>query len=283
MSDKPLKFLIIDGYSKKSRDDLEMAGMSFAWKLYENMVLRYLPGAQFEVCLPSDEGTKMPDEASLKNFNGIIWTGCNLSVNDLDNPSVVDQIELAKIAYQLGIPSWGSCWGLQIAVVAAGGKVIENPKGREMGMARKVLLTPEAENHPMYEGKSKAFDAFISHDDMVTSIPEGGTILAGNDFTRIQAMEVKHKKGVFWAVQYHPEYNLSEMASLMIAREEKLTDIGFFKDHNDFVSYVKQLKELAQNPESKSLRWQLAIDDDVLDESIRGREFENWINNQILS
>ena len=276
------RFLIIDGYSKQSRDDLEKAGMAFAWQLYANMLKTYLPDAEYDILLPSDEGVSMPDNSQLEVYGGIIWTGCNLSVNDTDNPSVSNQIEMAKRIYQIGTPSWGSCWGLQIAVVAAGGKVVENPKGREMGFARKIQLTDQGKDHPMYEGKASVFDAYISHDDMVSEIPEGGVVLSGNDFTAVQSMEVRHQNGVFWATQYHPEYDLHEMASLMIAREEKLTNIGYFSGHEDFITYVNLLKDLFAQPNRKDLRWQLAVDDDVLDEDVKRCEFRNWINKQVV-
>ncbi|MCG8333819.1 MAG: type 1 glutamine amidotransferase [Proteobacteria bacterium] len=276
------RFLIIDGYSKQSRDDLEKAGMAFAWQLYANMLKTYLPDAEYDILLPSDEGVSMPDNSQLEVYGGIIWTGCNLSVNDTDNPSVSNQIEMAKRIYQIGTPSWGSCWGLQIAVVAAGGKVVENPKGREMGFARKIQLTDQGKDHPMYEGKASVFDAYISHDDMVSEIPEGGVVLSGNDFTAVQSMEVRHQNGVFWATQYHPEYDLHEMASLMIAREEKLTNIGYFSGHEDFITYVNLLKDLFAQPNRKDLRWQLAVDDDVLDQDVKRCEFRNWINKQVV-
>lgn len=276
------RFLIIDGYSKQSRDDLAAAGMALAWKLYANMLERWLPASEYDTLLPSDEGVQMPTASELEKYHGIIWTGCNLCINDTDNPSVVAQIELAKQAYEIGIPSWGSCWGIQMAVVAAGGEVVQNPKGREMGIARKISLTSEGIDHPLYEGKAPVFEAYISHDDMVLKMPSGGKILSGNSFTAIQSAEVIHKNGTFWAVQYHPEYDLNEMASLIVAREEKLTNLGFFKGKADFLDLVGKMKELFANPDRKDLRWQLAIDDDVLDVNIRQREFKNWINNLVL-
>src|SRR6266403_1796200 len=60
------------------------------------------------------------------------------------------------------VPSFGSCWAAQMAVVAAGGMVRANPRGREMGIARKIALTPEGRGHPLYAGKGAVFDAFIS-------------------------------------------------------------------------------------------------------------------------
>lgn len=277
-----LRFLIIDGYPRQSRDDLQTAGMKLAWELYANMLTRHLPGAACDVLLPSDDGVKMPSVEDLDAYAGIIWTGCNLSINDIENPSIAGQIELTKTAFELGTPSYGSCWGIQIAAVAAGGEVRPNPKGREMGMGRKIHLAPEAYDHPMFEGKPRVFDAFVSHDDIVTKLPPGGILLAGNSFAGVQAMAVTHKKGTFWATQYHCEYDLHEMARLIVAREQKLVTAGFFRGHEDLTALVDGMEALAAEPGRWDLRWQLAIDDDVLSDSIRQCEFVNWINNLVL-
>ncbi len=279
---QPLRFIIIDGYSPESRNNLETAGMALAWKLYADMLLQHLPDAVYDVLLPSDPGFVFPQMRDLEQYAGVIWTGCNLSINDTDNPSVSGQIELAQQAYEVGIPSFGSCWGLQMAVVAAGGCVAPNPKGREMGMARKIHLTQAGIEHPMFAGKPAVFEGFISHDDMVTEMSPPCIRLAGNRFTHVQAVTVTHKNGSFWATQYHPEYDLHEMARLIVAREEKLIRYGYFRGHDDMVELVQRMEALAAEPERKDLRWQLAIDDDVLDESIRQCEFVNWLNKLVI-
>ena len=278
----PLRFLIIDGYPKQSRDDLQAAGMKLAWDLYADMLVQHLPNAAYDILLPSDPDMEIPSAKDLSAYAGIIWTGCNLSINDTENPSVSGQIDLARDAYEVGVPSFGSCWGIQIAAVAAGGRVEPNPKGREMGLGRKIYLTSEAHNHPMFEGKPHVFEGFVSHDDMVTELPTGGVLLAGNGFARVQALAVTHKKGTFWATQYHCEYNLHEMARLIVAREKKLVAAGFFRGHEDLIDLVGRMESLAIEPNRKDLRWQLAIDDDVLSDSIRQCEFVNWINKLVL-
>ncbi len=278
----PLRFLIIDGYPKRSRDELQAAGMKLAWELYANMLLQHQPQAVYDVLLPSDPGVDMPSAKDLPRYAGIIWTGCNLTIYDKDDRNVCSQIEFAKSAYEVGVPSFGSCWGIQMAAVAAGGEVAPNPKGREMGLGRKICLTPEAYNHPMFEGKPPVFEGFVSHDDMVTRIPPGGTLLAGNGFAPVQALAVAHKNGTFWATQYHPEYDLHEMARLIVARKKKLVAAGFFRGHEDLADLVDRMEALAREPSRKDLRWQLAIDDDVLCDSIRQCEFVNWLNKLVL-
>ncbi len=274
-----MKFLIIDGYSKASRDNLKESKMTFAWKLYADMLLKYIPDAEYEVLFPTDTNVKdFPGKEKLVEFSGIIWTGADLDINETHIPTNAAQIRLAELAYEIGNDSWGSCWGIQMAAVAAGGTVEKNPKGREMGFGRKITKTAEGLNHPMLKGKPSVYIAFESHYDIVTKVPEGGVVLAENPFSGIQAMIVEHKKGTFWASQYHPEYNLYEVARLTLAREKLLTEQGFFKDHVDMLSHVNKMEELHKDPARTDLIWQLGIDEDILDDSIRQSEFKNWLD-----
>lgn len=273
-----MKFLIIDSYSKASRAKLNEAGMSYAWKLYVDMLLKYMPEAEYDVFFPSDTKIEdFPKAEKLSSYTGIIWTGSDLDINETHIPSNVGQIKLAELAYEIGSDSWGSCWGLQIAAVAAGGTVVKNPKGREMGFGRKITKTKEGMDHPMLKGKSPSYYAFESHYDIVGEVPDGGVILARNPFSGIQAMVINHKKGTYWASQYHPEYNLYEVARLTLAREKLLTEQGFFKDHDDMQSHVDKMEELYRDPERTDLIWQLGIDDDIIDDTIRQSEFKNWL------
>ena len=95
-------------------------------------------------------------------------------------------------------------------------------------------------------------------------------------------MAVEHENGVFWATQYHPDYDLHEVARLIVAREEKLIKYGFFKSAKDLAHYVDDLETIFADPTRKDLRWKYAIDDDVLDATIRQQEFVNWINKIVL-
>ncbi len=237
-----MKFLIIDGYSQASRDKLEEAGMSFAWKLYRDMLVKYISDAQYRVFFPTDSKVEdFPKEDELKEYTGMIWTGSDLDIKETHIPTNAAQITLAELAYEVGVPAWGSCFGIQMAAVAAGGTVIKNVKGREMGIGRKISKTEAGKSHPMLHGKGDIYYGFESHYDIVDKVPEGGVVLATNPFSGIQAMVVTHKKGTFWASQYHPEYNLHEIARLTVAREKLLTEQGFFKDHEAMQSYVDKM------------------------------------------
>jgi GMP synthase (glutamine-hydrolysing) len=275
------RFLVIDGYSREGRDELAAGGASRAGDLYVAMLKKCLPTAQCDIVYPADPGAGLPQGAVLEQYDGIAWTGCSLTIYEND-PRVGPQIELAKAAYAAKVPSFGSCWAAQMAVVAAGGTVRANPRGREMGIARKIALTPDGRGHPLYFGKAAVFDAFISHVDEITHLPPGGVLLASNPFTHVQAVAVTHAGGVFWGLQYHPEYDLHELARLTFCRIDKLIKLGFFRDREAALGYVELLETLHQDPARTDIAWLLGIDADVMNEDIRLAEVRNWIERLVI-
>lgn len=277
-----MKFLIPDGYSKASRDQFDEVGVTLAGKLYAKLLLQHMPEAEYEIFYTSDPGVDLPRGKELEEFDAVLWPGCNLTIYHTEDERVTKLVDLSKDAYEFALPQFGSCWAAQMAVYAAGGEVKPNPKGREMGVARKVFITSEGKQHPMYKGKTHVFDGFISHDDMITKLPEGGISLSSNDFTPIQAVEVKYEKGVFWAPQYHPEYNLHEIARLILAREKRLMRENYFNSKEDMLKYSADLDEIYKDETRKDLRWKYAIDEDLLSADIRECEFANWIKHQVI-
>jgi GMP synthase (glutamine-hydrolysing) len=275
------RFLVVDGYNKEARDELQAGGASGAGDLYGRMLKDCLPGATVDIVFPSDPGATLPKGTALEQYDGIAWTGCSLTVYE-DDPRVGIQIELAKAAFRARVPSFGSCWAAQIAVAAAGGIVRPNPRGREMGIARKIALTPEGRGHPLYTGKTGVFDAFISHVDEITHLPAGAVLLASNAFTHVQAVAVTHQGGEFWGLQYHPEYDLHEMARLSWCRIERLVKLGFFRDRAAAETFVNLLETLHQDPSRKDIAWLLGIDDDVMNADVRRTEVKNWIERLVL-
>src|SRR5262249_17474717 len=275
------RFLVIDGYNKEAREELKAGGASPAGDLYVGMLRKCSPGAHCDVIHPSDNGAALPQGAALEQYDGIAWTGCSLTIYD-DDPRVGPQIELARAAYRSKVPSFGSCWAAQMAVVAAGGIVRANPRGREMGVARKIALTPEGRGHPLYFGKSSVFDGFISHVDEIPQLPPGATLLASNALTHVHAVAVTHQGGVFWGLQYHPEYDLHELARLTWCRLDKLVKLGFFRDRQAGEDYVRLLETLHQDPGRKDIAWLLGIDEDVMNEDVRLAEVRNWIDRLVI-
>ncbi len=276
-----LHICVINGYPKPNRDVLGEAGMKQAHEMYVDFLKVYVPNAKIDTLYIADLDTALPTGTNLASYDAYIWTGSNLTIYH-DEPRVTRQIEFSRAVYGVGKPQYGSCWGVQMAAVAAGGEVQKNPKGREWAFARDIHLTDAGKQHPLYKGKPSQFNGFIMHLDIVTRIPEGGTLLASNAHSNVQALAVKHGKGTFWATQYHPEYNLYEMARLLIARKEPLTNEGFFKKQEEVEQLAANMIQLYQHPDDKKLREMLKIGDDILGAQIRQQELRNWIDYLVL-
>ena len=277
-----VNLLVVEGYARESRDTLAQSGMALASDLYKSMLLSIAPNANVDIVTPADTDSSLPSGAQLGSYDGVAMTGSNLSVLDCDNPSVRNQVDLQKVVFDEGVPSFGSCWALQIGTIAAGGEVRVNPKGREMGFARKVRVTEDGANHPLYKGKPPVFDSFASHEDEVVSLPPESTVLSGNHISSVQALEITSGKGTMWALQYHPEYDTGELASLIRCREERLIRMGFFSDAESLNEYADKLDLLREDPQRKDTAWELGIDTDILDPSVRQLEVRNWIEALVL-
>ncbi|KAG6973346.1 hypothetical protein JG687_00000953 [Phytophthora cactorum] len=266
-----IRYLVIDGYVKTGRDVLEAGGATTAGQLYANMLVKATErgvgrSAAYDLIYPADPGFVAPD---LSKYHGVGWSGSSLAVHERDDPSVVQMMNLVRQSFAHSVPQFGSCFGLQLAVATAGGVVQKNKRGKELGVARKIRLNAAGRAHPMYEGKPSVFDAFSSHKDEVRVIQPGGLQLASNSFTTVQSVCLRYLKGEFWGLQYHPEYDLHEMARLLHCRREVNTQLGFFSDLEDADRFVDLMEELAEDPTRDDLAWQIGYDKDVLDEDIR--------------
>lgn len=271
-----MRLLVAEGNSAPLRArQAEVYGRTYSDSYAE--VLRSLaPDAVVDVCFPSDAGANLPDAGGLAGYDGVAMTGSALNIY-AGEPESVRQIEFARAIFSSGVPFFGSCWGLQVATVAAGGDVQRSPKGREIGFARKITLTEAGAGHLLHRGKGPAFDAPAVHTDIVAVKPEGMTVTATNAFCEVQGAEIRHGKGTFWGVQYHPEFRLAELASIFRRYGMRLVEEGFFADQAALDAYVADLMALDAAPSRSDLAWRLGIDADVLEPVRRLAELSNWL------
>ncbi len=272
-----LRFCIVNCYPKASRNNFDLSGVGHPHDLFRDFLRREAPNASSEIVYLADPDFALPPNTSIRDFDGFIWTGSDLTVYHQDDPRVAGQIEFSRTLMNTGAASFGSCWGIQMAAQVGGGKVEVNPRGREWGIARGIKLNEAAQSSPMLAGKPAIFDAFIMHLDEVTKLPEGTVSLGGNTHTPIQAAVVENGEACFWGTQYHPEYNLHEMGSLIAARAEALVREGHFPDEEAVATYASDMKALHANPDSAELRKRLEIGNDIIDPQIREVELRNWL------
>ena len=275
------RLLVIEGNSPQSLADHVAVGGTPSHQGYSNLLRELLPGAIVDTAHPGDPAATLPDGQSLEGYDGIAITGSSLHIYD-GGTSVNRQIDLVRSALATGTPLFGSCWGLQVITAAAGGVVRKNPNGREIGFGRGIRLTEAGRKHPMYVGKFDVFNAPTVHLDEVETLPPGATVLATNAVSTVQSIELRTNGSVAWAVQYHPEYPLREIAAIVRRIGARLIEEGFFKDTADIKTFSEDLDALDRDPDCKRLSWRHGISKNVLDKKLRVSEVANWIELQVL-
>ncbi|WP_219893690.1 type 1 glutamine amidotransferase [Aquisediminimonas profunda] len=275
------RLLLMDGNVAEKRKLAAGLGVRSSSEIYAIAIRAHFPELELDVVYAADRDWQMPMGRSWSDYDGLVITGSSLHAYDKEF-AVTNQIALVAEAANAGLPIFGSCWGLQIAVMAAGGVVAYNPKGREVGFARKIETSEAGADHPIFRGKGKVFDAPCIHYDEVIELPSSATLLASNRHSLVQAAVVPLGKSEVWAVQYHPEFDLEQLAQLYTLYADDMVAQGFFNSGDDLARYVGQLRELAANPDDTGLAWQLGVDEDITDDGRRRLEIRNWIEDRIL-
>jgi GMP synthase (glutamine-hydrolysing) len=138
------------------------------------------------------------------DFDGFVVTGSRSSVY-WDEDWIEPTKEWAREAIDRGLPALGICYGHQLLADVLGGTV--EPMGEyEIG----YRLVRKAADSPLLDGLGEEFLVFTTHQDAVTDLPEGATLIAENDYG-VHGFQL----GNVFGLQAHPEYD--------VATAEKIT------------------------------------------------------------
>ena len=140
---------------------------------------------------------------------GIILSGGPNSVYEQDTPSVSPMI------FELNVPIFGICYGMQTIAKQLGGEVASSGK-REFGYAEIHGL-----GSPLFSGLSDGIgtegnflQVWMSHGDKVVRLPAGFEVIAQTESCPIAAMY--HPQRNIYAVQFHPEVTHTKQGTRML-------------------------------------------------------------------
>lgn len=275
------KILVIDGNVADIRARQNAALGYDSGTGYARVLRSIHPALEIDVVTPADADPRFPPGVGLGDYGGVTMTGSALNVYNGGAP-VTRQIELVKAVFAAGVPFFGSCWGLQVAVTAAGGEVRANPRGREFGFARRIQLTDAGRDHPLFAGKPAAFEAPCVHRDEIHRLPPGAALLATNEFG-VQAASFTVGRGTFWGVQYHPEYDYRDIAVAAERYGDTLVTEGMFRDRPALAAFAEDLRSLQANPSDAPLLWKHGLGPAMRSETVRLLEIRNWLESEVLA
>ena len=198
----------------------------------------------------------------LKTYDGLIWGGSSLNIYN-DTPEIKRQISFMKECFKSVRKILGICWGMQVAVTAAGGEVKKGANGSHIGIANNIQITNEGLNNPLYQDKKNKFNTPAFNFDEVVTTPKGAVCLASNKINKIQGLNFKTGVSEIWGLQYHPEITYEKMVNIIKFRKDVLIkNRKRFKNEEEIDSHINYIEEEIKTSEKNS----------------RMLELRNWLN-----
>jgi GMP synthase-like glutamine amidotransferase len=271
------RFLIAEGETAEQRDERRSSAGKSSGETYAATLRQMAPDAQVDLIYPSDADAYAVTIDAITAYDAVFLSGSPMHVYH-ESPEVDRQLSFMASVYASGTPSFGSCAGLQVATVAAGGTVRRMPRRMEAGIARKLSATPAGQDHPLLRGRPVTWDAPAIHGDEVAELPPCATLLATNTVTAIQAVEIRYDRSVFWGVQYHPELAPGEIAAALRRQAADLIGEGLARYQTDVEHQAALFDILQHDDAASSARWQLGVDDQFAVEKLRRTELWNFLS-----
>ncbi len=151
----------------------------------------------------------LKDLKGIKNFDkikGIILSGGPATVTDKNFPNIPKNIFLRNI------PILGICYGLQLIAINFGGKVKKGKKKREFGKTSLFKKNNSLLTKNFY--KKNDHYVWMSHQDIVTTIPKGFKKIASTKESSLTIIENKKKK--LYGIQFHPEVTHTNNGNILL-------------------------------------------------------------------
>ena len=255
------KLLIVEGNLREENQSFSEVGIQTHTQSLQDSLNHYSKDLQYDVVNPSSDDSLKTVKDKLLKYDGLIWGGSSLNIYN-DTPEIRRQIEFMKECQKKVKNILAICWGMQVAVTAAGGEV-KKAEGSHIGIANEITINENGLNHPIYKNKEKKFNSPAFNFDEVKTLPQNAVCLASNKINKVQSLYFKVNETNVWGLQYHPEITYEKMISLIEFRKDRLIEnrkvFNNEQDVKNHISFIK--KEIS-----------------ITDKEKRMVELKNWLN-----
>ncbi len=235
------KLLIVEGNLKEENESFSEAGIQTHTESLKDSLNHYSKDLQYDVVNPSSDESLESVKDKLSKYEGLIWGGSSLNIYN-DTPEIRRQIEFMKECQKKVKNILAICWGMQVAVTAAGGEV-KKAKASHIGIANEITINENGLNHPIYKNKEKKFNSPAFNFDEVKTLPKNAVCLASNKINKVQSLHFKVNETNVWGLQYHPEITYEKMISLIEFRKNRLIENRkVFNNERDVKNHISFIK-----------------------------------------
>ena len=240
---KNLNLLIVEGNLPKENNNFKDSGIQTHAESLKESLSYYTKDLNIEVFNPCSEKSFDRILQNLKKYDGLIWGGSSLNIYN-DCIEIRRQISFMKECFKNIKKILSICWGMQVAVTAAGGEVKKANNGAHIGIANDIEINENGLKHPLYKSKNQKFNSPAFNFDEVVKLPEGAIHLASNKINKIQSIHFNKGISEVWGLQYHPEITYNKMITLIKFRKEKLiNNRKCFNDETEIQNHIKFIEE----------------------------------------
>ena len=235
------KLLIVEGNLREENKSFSEVGIQTHTESLKDSLNHYTKELKFDVVNPSSDKSLDTIKNKLSKYDGLIWGGSSLNIYN-DTPEIKKQIEFMKECQKKVKNILAICWGMQVAVTAAGGEV-KKAEGSHIGIANEITINENGLNHPIYKNKEKKFNSPAFNFDEVKTLPQNAVCLASNKINKVQSLYFKVNETNVWGLQYHPEITYEKMISLIEFRKDRLIENRkVFNNEQDIESHISFIK-----------------------------------------
>ena len=256
------KILIVEGNLREENQNFSTSGIQTHTQSLQDSIANFTNELDMDVVNPSSDEDIDVKVKELNKYDGLIWGGSSLNIYN-NTPEIKRQIQFMKECQKKVKNILAICWGMQVAVTAAGGVVKKSSNGAHIGIANQLVINEQGLKHPLYSGKKNNFNTPAFNFDEVVTLPENGVCLASNKINKVQGMYFKINNNNVWGLQYHPEITYQKMIQLIKFRKDRLIETRkVFANHdqvNEHISFIE--KEIS-----------------ISDNQQRMIELRNWLN-----
>ena len=253
--------LIVEGNLREENENFSKVGIQTHTESLKDSLNYFTDELKFDVVNPSSDQNIQFISDKLQNYDGLIWGGSSLNIYN-DTPEIRKQIEFMKDCQKKVKKILAICWGMQVAVTAAGGQV-KKANNSHIGIANEIQLNEKGINHPLYKNKDKKFNSPAFNFDEVVRLPDKAVCLASNRINKIQSLYFEINKTKVWGLQYHPEITYEKMISLIQFRKDRLIENRkVFKNSSDVEKHINFIKK------------EISVENKLK----RMMELKNWLN-----
>tara|TARA_B100001063_G_scaffold202582_1_gene196383 strand:- start:65 stop:853 length:789 start_codon:yes stop_codon:yes gene_type:complete len=253
--------LIVEGNLREENNSFTSVGIPTHTESLKESLNFFTKKLNFDVVNPSSDGDLQSIKSKLSSYDGLIWGGSSLNIYN-DTPEIRNQIEFMKECQRKVKKILAICWGMQVAVTAAGGEV-KKAHGSHIGIANKITINDQGLHHPIYKGKDVIFSSPAFNFDEVVTLPKNAICLASNEINKVQSLYFEVKNSKIWGLQYHPEITYEKMISLIEFRKDRLiSNRKVFKDEKEVHSHISFIKNEMKTSNKK----------------LRMLELKNWLD-----